>query len=485
MNWKNIPYICLRSFVRFVTNGLYYSRVKVVGRDNVPPPCTPIVIASNHFNGLNDALAILFSMTDRKPYFIVRADVFENRIANRFLRSIGLLPAYRLDFDGAEAMSSNLSTFSSSEKMLLDGGTVVMFPQAGHSAGYWIDEFTGGMAKMVFEAAAADNFEKEILIVPACNFYRDVEKFHSDMLVKFDEPVKASQFYDLYRTKPRTAMRTLNRLIMDRVAPMMLNITDREHYAETRFILGSGYMKHAADRFGIDNSDIEGNLNLCKRVSEGLHSALKQEDPFLPSVASHRGDTAEDLKRAASEARASAMRKSGVASAEKGPVAAVYEKAASLAQKESSLGLDDGQFDRRPTRFSVSMAVIALLLLLPLAVFCLWPSVFCWFVPHFFSSRMKGGMFEGTFLIAMNALLILPLAAVFTLIIGGLLSGFLPALLHVALFPAICLFEFYYFRLVRRTFGDFKWLAAFRRGDLQRTVELRRELFSELDSILK
>jgi len=122
------------------------------------------MIVSNHQNCINDPVGIMFSMLDRKPYFIMRADVFAyHPILNKFFRSIGLLPAFRIDYEGEESLQKNIDTFLLSENELVNGNTLVMFPEAGHQDKRWLGDFSFGYTKMVFEAAALHNFETEIL----------------------------------------------------------------------------------------------------------------------------------------------------------------------------------------------------------------------------------------------------------------------------------------------------------------------------------
>ena len=92
-----------RAYVRFWHDLVYYKRIYLLGKENVPPKGTPLIVASNHQNALNDALAVEFSMTDRPVSIFTRADLFQKRFVGGLLRSWYLLPAFRLGMDGADA----------------------------------------------------------------------------------------------------------------------------------------------------------------------------------------------------------------------------------------------------------------------------------------------------------------------------------------------------------------------------------------------
>jgi 1-acyl-sn-glycerol-3-phosphate acyltransferase len=175
------PYLILKEYIRFLVNKIYYKKVYVADAGNVPPEGTPMLIVSDHQNSLMDALGILLSINDRKVHFIARADVFKiHPLATKFLYWIGLLPAFRLAFEGAEGLANNDETFRVSEQNLLDGRTVVIYPEAGHQDKHWLGKFSYGYTRMAFQAAELGNFETDIVILPACNHYSEYFALRSE-----------------------------------------------------------------------------------------------------------------------------------------------------------------------------------------------------------------------------------------------------------------------------------------------------------------
>ena len=105
-NNTQIPFVyrVFKSYLRFLHNKIYYKKTYSINSENIPADGTPLLIVSNHQNCLNDPLGILFTINDRKINFITRADVFAiSPLANKFFRSIGLLPAFRMNVDGEES----------------------------------------------------------------------------------------------------------------------------------------------------------------------------------------------------------------------------------------------------------------------------------------------------------------------------------------------------------------------------------------------
>ena len=180
-----------RGHLAFWTDRIYYRKVHVHGRGNVPPPGTPVLLASNHQQALNDALCVVTSLRDRKPTFLARGDVFSlNPLLGRFLRWIGILPAFRLKMDGAAAMQGNYASFGEAAERLLEGGTVAIFPEGKHQEGHWLGPFSPGYLRIVFGAAEASGFEKEIFIVPMCNHYSEFRGLrHQEIPLGIDDVV--------------------------------------------------------------------------------------------------------------------------------------------------------------------------------------------------------------------------------------------------------------------------------------------------------
>ena len=99
-----------RSYIQYVNSSLYFHKEHVVGLENVPVNGTPMVVVSNHQNCLNDPLCVCLKLTDRRMNFLARANVFKNPIFNKALRAMGLLPAYRMGYEGLAAVSKNQET---------------------------------------------------------------------------------------------------------------------------------------------------------------------------------------------------------------------------------------------------------------------------------------------------------------------------------------------------------------------------------------
>jgi len=476
----SLPFRLLKSYARFMIEGVYYEKTFVQGAENIPLAGTPVLIASSHQNNLNDALGVQFAINDRKPNFIVRGDIFGvHPLLSKFLRSLGLLPAFRLNREGAEAMKQNAETFRASEQELIDGETVVIFPEGGHSNGHWLNTFKSGMAKMAFGAAELANFEKEIYIVPTCNHYSSYYGLRGKLIVRFGEKIPVSQFYELYKVKPHTASRNLTELVHSRIEEMILDEKDKEFYWEMEYLRSGKAGEEFAVSQGYDPSDFEQRFESDKAFIDKFLKAREAENPYFRVVKTEEGMTVEECAQKQIEEQNAAKAKDNATSSPQGEVERTLLEVRSFLSEMKKEKLLDSQFDSHPQKRDFLVKTALLILLLPAAVFCLWPSAVCWLVPKYFSSKAKG-LFEGTFLLGLDVLVILPILSLLTLIVVGIRFTLLLAIIYILLFPLIMLFEWYYCQAVKNRLNDLRWFKAEKDGTTAALEHTRTSLLAKI-----
>ena len=268
-----IGYRVFKHYVRFLHSRVFYKKVYYIGKENIPEQGVPVVFASNHQNCACDPLLLLLGLENEShPYVVARGDVFgKSPIADKFFNWLGLVPAFRLNFDGAEALQKNEAMLATTEQKLLEGNRLIIFPEGGHQDKHYLGEFSFGYTRLAFQAAEKANFEKDIVIVPCCNHYSDYFEAKTEALYRFGEPVHLQPYYELYKTKPRTAQREVNKIVRQRIQAMMLDVQDVENYDVVDWTLSNSPYKGEGEELP---SSIDTNLapSLCREGRGGSSS---------------------------------------------------------------------------------------------------------------------------------------------------------------------------------------------------------------------
>lgn len=441
-----LVYRMFKVYLRFVHDKIYYKKTYSINSQDIPSDGVPVLVVSNHQNCLNDPLGVLFTFRDRKPNFITRADVFAlHPIANKFLRAIGLLPAFRLDYEGEGALGKNDETFKITERELVNGRTIVMYPEAGHQDKRWLGTFSMGYLKLAFEAAEMDNFNTEIFILPSCNHYRNYFEIQGQFMVKFGTPISLKPFYELYKTKPRTAKRQVNALVREQISNLMLNIEDLENYNSIDYIRTT-YGKAYAAQNGVDTDCLPDMLVWDKKFCARLE-ALKQEDP---------------------------------AQAEE-----IYTLAQKVQEGVKQFGTRSQALEKNPSGVGAALKLVLAFMFVELYIFSLWPSLFLYAIPKLVHKKVSTDiMFLGTFIYAFNALFLIPIFSLAVFLASYFGTGlWYIGLIHVALIPLLCIFAWNYTKCVGNAVKDLRWLRGRNTQKGRQLQQLHNELWEKLKNL--
>jgi hypothetical protein len=377
----------------------------------------------------------------------MRADVFAyHPLLNKFFRSIGLLPAFRIDYEGEDALQKNKDTFLMSEYELVNGSTLMMFPEAGHQDKRWLGDFSLGYTKMVFEAAALDNFQTEIFILPSCNHYSDYFRLREQLLIKYGVPISIKPFYELYKTKPRTAQRQVSALVRQQIEELMLDIRDLDNYEAIDFIRNT-YGRKFAKQHHYDEEKLPDRLLSDRLLVAGLEK-IKED-----------GETNALVK--------------------------IYADALALKRGIAEMKINDSLFERCPSRGMITGRLLLLLAGFPLWVFSLWPNVLNYIAPTILIRRMTDKMFFGTFMLVLSILITIPVFYTVAFVLTWIFVNGWVALLHLISLPALGLFAWYYLKFFKETMQALRFRTQLNTKKIADLSVLRTETFERLNKLLK
>ena len=214
----------IRTYIRL---GLfcYYKSFKVYNVQNVPKN-KPVLFLSNHQNALIDPLLIA-AKSGRFCYFLTRASVFNKPIVNTILRSLQMLPVYRIR-DGWSSISNNNFIFSASADILKQHKAVVIFPEGSHHLNRTVRPLSKGFSRIIFETLEKYP-EVDLQIVPVGINYIKAENFVDSTAVFFGKPIAAKNY--LLKDKNQ-AVNELKSQVHQAICELTTHIPS-ENYEET------------------------------------------------------------------------------------------------------------------------------------------------------------------------------------------------------------------------------------------------------------
>ena len=432
-----IGYRVFKHYVRFLHSRVFYKKVYYISKENIPEQGVPVVFASNHQNCACDPLLLLLGLENEShPYVVARGDVFgKSPIADKFFNWLGLVPAFRLNFDGAEALQKNEAMLATTEQKLLEGNRLIIFPEGGHQDKHYLGEFSFGYTRLAFQAAEKANFEKDIVIVPCCNHYSDYFEAKTEALYRFGEPVHLQPYYELYKTKPRTAQREVNKIVRQRIQAMMLDVQDVENYDVVEFLMDKGLRIKDARRISIDSEN--SNTKVISPLSCVLYPSSKQPLP---------------VRLEAEKAVVAALAK------EKAEQPEVFEarckEVRNILAECKKRHLDYRNLHKGSVWRALGYTLLSLLIL-PVWIVSLWPNLLLYTLPLMFLKTDK--MFTNTWRLILAVVVGVPFFLLLTLFVAGFGFGWWwQALAWILLYPLTVDIAWYGWKHLQRTVQEWK-----------------------------
>ena len=247
---------------------LYYKRIKLFHTDRIPDS-GPILFLPNHQNALMDPL-IMAAYSTRKPFFLTRSDVFANGILRAFFSFLQMMPIYRMR-DGRSKLSNNEAIFERCSEILLEGKSLVIFPEGNHNIQRRVRPLSKGFTRFLFRSLERDPGFNPALIPVGVN-YQQAAGFPDSAVFYFGNAV---EFQDVLvpGDDQQTILKT-KEVLFAQLVQLTAHIDDEEKYEE---ILG---------RLEGQDTDFTDPITVNKLIASwrDLPKNPRTKTPFLPKV---------------------------------------------------------------------------------------------------------------------------------------------------------------------------------------------------------
>ena len=443
-------YQFLNNYFRWMHNKVYYKEIQVVGLENLPPKGYPVFAISNHHNAAMDPLAMLYMYPDhRQPVFIARGDIFKKSdFLAKLLRFLKILPTFRTRDGDREDVKSNLSTFDLAARILNEGGTLTMFPEAGHQQGKYFATFKKGFPRIAFRAAEISDYTLDFKILPMYIYYTEYFNMGAKQVIVIGEPFAINEFYGLYKAEPNNAYLALNAKAREAVRSMGVDVTDHDHYDQYDMLMTMARDRTIARHFQSPTATPDWNP---KRP----YSALLSDKEVVAAV-------------------------DAVAANNPPRFAQLMEDVAEYRQGLQRLRLRDWEFEKPVTFSNILLRGLLLLISLPLFLFGFINNFIPFNTCHLLTRNLKDRFFSSSIRFVFSAVVMFPICYIALFIIVLCVANWWVALLYVLLSALLMPFQYRW----KRAFIKFLSLCRFRRYERTGNLTLLR-LKSLRDNILK
>jgi len=221
----------VRELIRLVL-GIYFSRIERFHAERVPGT-GPVLFVSNHPGSITDAF-IIGTSVPRRVNFVGTVQLFRFRPLAWLLRHCGIIPINRVK-DDPGAMRTVLDTFAACFRVLERGEAIGIFPEGISYEDSQLKTVKTGAARMALELEHRHGGQLGLQMVPVGLTYSGKERYRSDVLIHFGEPIGIGRWLEGYGDRRKECIHTLNREIERCLQGLILHLPKLE---EARLVEG-------------------------------------------------------------------------------------------------------------------------------------------------------------------------------------------------------------------------------------------------------
>jgi 1-acyl-sn-glycerol-3-phosphate acyltransferase len=265
---KSLFYSLLKVYTCFCLRKLFYRKTNY-HFDEVIDYRQPLIIAANHQNALMDCLLTICAIKTQ-PVYLARADIFKNPIIARLLSIVKIAPIYRIR-DGRSSLQNNDSSFELSTNVLLNRGTIALFPEGAHNRRQQLLPLKKGLARIAFQAQQKAKDSQKIFVLPLGISYSNYDKPQSRARLQFGKPIDVSMFMADYEKNPARAALNLNSMLTFEIKKRCIDIESQVHYDVLHKLLHTYCLANQKGRY-----DPETCFSVSKHISERFNKYERQ-----------------------------------------------------------------------------------------------------------------------------------------------------------------------------------------------------------------
>ncbi|RNC84614.1 MAG: hypothetical protein ED557_06445 [Balneola sp.] len=213
---------------------LFYKRIIIEGKERLPKKA-PILFVPNHQNSFMDALLVV---THVNPfiYFLTRAQAFNPPLMGKFLRSLNMLPVYRVR-DGLSSVTKNNAIFDQCIEYMKRDDAILVFPEANHDLRRRVRPLSKGFTRIAFDAEVREGWNMNLHVIPVGLNYEEHRRSRNSVRVVFGEPILMKKYKELFEKDEREATAKLKEEVSEGIKKTIMHVPNLDHYPAHKILL--------------------------------------------------------------------------------------------------------------------------------------------------------------------------------------------------------------------------------------------------------
>tara|TARA_R110001583_G_scaffold61840_1_gene182347 strand:+ start:4211 stop:5263 length:1053 start_codon:yes stop_codon:yes gene_type:complete len=222
---KDIWYKTVRGIVKI---GLFFTHKKIIvyGKENIPAKGA-IIFIGNHQNALIDAILIP-TTTSRNIHFLTRASAFKSKIAAKILRSLNMIPIYRIR-DGFNTIEKNVEIFEQCFEFLKNEKAIQIFAEGEHHLKRRVIPLKKGFARIIL-GTLQKYPDLNIKIVPVGINYDSHLNYPFSVSIYYGKPIDANTYFNV--ENPDLTFKDILKEVRNALKTLTTHIDNVEEYDE-------------------------------------------------------------------------------------------------------------------------------------------------------------------------------------------------------------------------------------------------------------
>lgn len=221
---QKIIYIYLNTLARVVFR-IYFKSITIKNKENIPLN-TPTLVAPNHPNTMIDPV-MMASIMPGWIHFLANYGLFKHPISKFLMTKVFFsIPVKRPKDVAPGEIINNLSTIKNCSKVLGNGGTIFMGPEATSYTYRRVRPLKDGIARIALTAAKSQRFKSNLVILPIGTNYSDPTLFRSEIILQVGEPIYLDDFKDDYKKNKSATSEKVLKILKTKLESLSIHTED-------------------------------------------------------------------------------------------------------------------------------------------------------------------------------------------------------------------------------------------------------------------